>query len=171
MPEPNEDTSNNPTQDGGTPTFEAWIEKQADDVKALYTAHIEGLRNTVKATRDERDAMRAQLKDLQAKAEKGSELEQTLAKMTAQLEASDKRANFVEEAVKPEIGCRNPKAAYALALADNLFDRQGRPDWTAIKAAAPELFGTQRAPGQAGNGTGGDPPPVDMNAWIRSARR
>jgi hypothetical protein len=166
-------TNNQTTQTGASETpasFEAWLDAQPDEVKTLYQAHTTGLHNTVKATREERDALSRQIKDLLPKAEKGSELEKSLSEISTRLEQAERRAAFAEEAVKPEIGCRNPKAAFLLAQADNLFDRKGNPDWAAIKAAAPELFGQPTANGNAGAGTqNGAQTRPDMNSFIRSA--
>ncbi len=171
---PNEATNTNTSTDTNTTAandlpanFDEWIGKQPDNVKALYTQHVTGLQNTVKATREERDTLRTQLKDLLPKAEKGSELEKSLTESLSKLELAERRAAFVEDAVKPEIGCRNPKAAFLLAQADNLFDRRGSPDWAAIKAAAPELFGAPRVDANAGDGTDNQPPKADMNNYIR----
>jgi len=156
------------TQEGATPeSWDAWLQAQPDTVKSLYQTHTAGLQNTVKATRQERDDLARQIKDLLPKAEKGSELEKSLTEFSQKLDAAEKRAQFVEEAVKPEIGCRNPKAAYVLAAAENLFTRSGAPDWNAIKAAAPELFGTPSTPGNAGNGTDKPAPKAGMNEYIR----
>jgi len=172
MPNDTQNTTNSTDTTQGaandTPAnFEEYIGKQSDDVKALYTQHVTGLQNTVKATRDERDTLRTQLKDLLPKAEKGSELEKSLTESLGKLELAERRAAFVEDAIKPEIGCRNPKAAFLLAQADNLFDRRGSPDWAAIKAAAPELFGAPKVNANAGDGTDNQPPKADMNNYIR----
>ena len=148
-------------------SWDAWIETQDENVKGLYESHITGLRSTVKATRDERDTLKSQVKELSQKAEKGSEFEKSLAEFTSKLEQAERRATFIEESIKPEIGCRNPKAAYALAMADNLFDRKGNADWSAIKAAAPEIFGKPSVAGNAGSGTSNPPVKADMNAYIR----
>ena len=172
MPEPtNQNADPNTTQPAsGTPaSFEVWIGEQPDEIKALYTAHTTGLQNTVKATRQERDDLAKQIRDLLPKAEKGSELERNLTELGSKLEQAERRAAFVEDAIKPEIGCRNPKAAYALALADNLFDRKGMPDWNAIKAAAPELFGAPTVNANAGTGTQNQPTKTGMNEFIRRA--
>jgi hypothetical protein len=161
-------TDQNPTPASATPeSWDAWLQAQPDNVKSLYQTHTAGLQNTVKATRQERDDLARQIKDLLPKAEKGSELEKSLTEFSQKLDAAEKRAQFVEEAVKPEIGCRNPKAAYVLAAAENLFTRSGAPDWNAIKAAAPELFGTPSTPGNAGNGTDKPAPKAGMNEYIR----
>lgn len=181
MPEPTSTTTiadptaiKQPTQPtepaaGATPeTWEAWLDSQPDNVKALYRSHSEGLLNTVKATRDERDTVKKQLKDLAKKAEEGSDLKKQLDGMTAQLEKTEKRAAFLEEAIKPEIQCRNPRAAWIVAEAAELFNKNGSPDWAAIKAEAPELFGAPTANANAGAGTQSPPPKQnDMNAFIR----
>ena len=152
--------------------FAEWLASQDEAVKTAYEEHITGLKATVKATRDERDGLAKQIKDLLPKAEKGSELEKSLTEFGAKLEAAEQRASFFEDAVRPGIDCRNPRVAYALAVADNLFDRKGAPDWTTLKAAAPELFGKITPPGNAGNGAGGAPPKnSDMNAAILRAAR
>lgn len=179
MPEPttqpNSTTADPTTQPnaepttGATPaTFEAWLEGQDETVKTLYQSHNEKLLNTVKSTRDERDAFKKQIKELSSKATEGSELKQQLDAMTAQLDKAEKRAAFLEEAVKPEIQCQNPRAAWLLAEASELFDKKGLPDWAAIKGMAPELFGRPTANANAGAGTGNPPPkPNNMNSWIR----
>jgi len=173
MPTDNGNTSQQPEKPGEqqTPTtWETWLEAAPAEVKTLYEEHTAGLLSTVRATRAEREALKDQVKELLPKAEKGSEMESRLNETLSKLEATERRAIFVEEAVKPSIGCRNPKAAYALAVADNLFTRSGSPDWDAIKEAAPELFGVVAPPAKPGAGTGQPSPEADdMNARIRKA--
>lgn len=173
MPDQNQDPNqdqNNQNNQQTNETFAAWLEKQDETVKRLYTEHTTGLQNAVRATRQERDDLAKQIKDLSSKAEKGSEMERSLSDLNTKLEQAERRAIFAEEAVMPEIGCSNPKAAYALALTDNLFKRDGSPDWAAIKSAAPELFGRNRTKSNAGNGTDTEPPAAkDMNKFIRRA--
>ena len=167
-------------QVGATPSaFEDWLNGQDAGVKSLVTQRFADLESTVKATReerdgyrvarDERDALASQVKDLLKKAERGSELEKSLQEFQGKLEASERRAAFLESATQPGIDCKNPKAALAIANAGNLFNRQGLPDWTAIKAEAPELFGRVIPQGNAGAGTGIQPQVPDMNALIRGA--
>lgn len=156
------------TQTSETPiVFDEWLKAQPEQVKAAYTAHVTGLQNTVKATREERDGLARQIKELSGKVEKGSETEKALSEISTKLEAAERKASFVEEAVKPEIGCSNPKAAFVIAEAQNLFTRAGAPDWAAIKAAAPELFQKSTARGNAGSGTQEPPAKVSMNDFIR----
>lgn len=151
-------------------TFETFLEAQPEEVKALYQKHSESLLHSVKATRDERDAFKKQVKELMSKAEKGSEFEKSLIDMTAKLETAERRNNFLEDAIRPELQCRNARACWVLAEAEGLFDKKGNPDWTAIKTAAPELFGTPTANANAGNATQQKPNPHrDMNTYIRKA--
>lgn len=162
-------TQTPPPADATPATWDAFLEKQPAEVKALYTSHSEGLLNTVKAVRDERDTFKKQLKDLAKNAEAGSEAQKQLEAMTAQLEITERRASFLEDAVKPEIECRNPGAAWVIAKAQDLFTKNGQPDWKQIKSAAPELFGKVIANANAGNGTQQPPAPKqDMNSFIRS---
>jgi ElaB/YqjD/DUF883 family membrane-anchored ribosome-binding protein len=138
-------------------------EDQQEVVSKLYSAKNQALLNAVKATREERDALATQLREAAKKAEKGSEAEKLYTEQADQLEKANKRANFYEDA--PNNGCRNAKAAFKIALADNLFKENGSPDWEAIRAEAPELFGslmsTSKKPvGKAGAGEGTDKKPV-----------
>jgi hypothetical protein len=151
-------------------TWEQYLEGQPEEIKKLYGEHTTSLSNAVKATRDERDDLSRQIKDLLPKAEKGSELEASLNEALKKLEISDKRANFAEQAIKPEIGCRNVKAAFALAQASDLFKKNGDPDWDAIKKEAPELFGSLIPDGDGGSGTQDEGKgAVSMNDRIRKA--
>ena len=158
-------------QQGETPAnFEVWLEGQDAKVKELYTAHSESLLNTVRATRKERDDFAKQIKELAKGQAEGSETRQQLDEMSVRLETSERRAAFLEEAMKPELQCRNAPAAWKLAQADNLFSRNGSPDWAAIKAEAPELFGIVTAQANAGTGTATPPPASkNMNDFIRTA--
>jgi hypothetical protein len=150
--------------------FDEWMATQPAEVKSGYDAHTTGLRNAVQATRQERDALGDQVKDLLKTAAKGSEMEKSLQEFQGKLAAAERRAAFLESATQPGIDCKNPKAALAIAMAGDHFNRQGVPDWSAIKAECPELFGRTIAPGNAGSGTGAPPPAQGgMNAFIRKA--
>lgn len=160
-----------PVEPSGTPaTWEEALAALPESVRALYESHTGGLRNTVQATRQERDALAERLTEL-TKAlgkETPEEAKRLLAEMASGLETSNKRAAFAEEAIKPEIGCINPKVAFQVALAEGLFDRRGNPDWVAIKAAAPELFRKSGA-GSVDGGAGARKAAagVSMNEYIR----
>ena len=151
-------------------SFEEFLEAQPEPVKALYNSHSEALMNTVRATREERDNFAKQIKQLTKGMAEGSEAKTQLEQMGAQLERTERRATFLEDAMRPEIQCRNAKAAWLLAEAGSLFDKKGNPDWAAIKADAPELFGVLAANANAGQGTQTPPAPQkNMNDFIRKA--
>lgn len=173
MPTANETAPRGETPEGQTEaplTWEAWVEAQDDSVKGLIDGHVKGLKSALDNERTQRGDLAKQLRDVTAKAEKGSELESALTEVSAQLEAAERRAAFYEDAGRPEIGCSNPKAAFALAQAEDLFDRRGQVDWDALKTAAPELFRTHVPQGNAGAGTGSPPPAASsMNDFIRRA--
>lgn len=157
--------------EGETPeSWDAYLEKQPETVKALYKQHSEGLLNTVKATRTERDDLAKQIRDLSKSQKEGSEAKAQLDKISAQLEVTERRAAFLEEALNPALQVRNPRAAWLLAEAGNHFKKNGAPDWDAIKNEAPELFGLPTARANAGNGTQQPPnPSQSMNAFIRKS--
>jgi hypothetical protein len=113
--------------------------------------------------------LKNQVKELLAKSEKGSENEKALTETLLKLEATERRATFVEEAVKPGIDCRNPKAAYAYAVTVDAFDRKGNPDWALLKREIPELFGKSSPPAHGGSGTEIPPQANDINSMIRRA--
>lgn len=180
------------TQDGGTPTanvtapqggtpegqqvasepltWDTWVAAQDEVVKGLIDGHVKGLKSALDNERSQRSDLAKQLRDVTAKAEKGSELATALTQVSAQLEEAERRATFYADAGKPEIGCSNPRAAFVVAQADNLFDKRGNVDWAALKAVAPELFRPRVPQGNAGAGTGAPPPATqDMNQYIRRA--
>lgn len=159
------------TPDGANnaPTYESWYAGLDAPTKALVDNGTAGLKSALQSERTERANLARQIADLQKGATKGSDLEKQLTDLQNTLTATERRANFVEDAIRPEVGCVNVKAAFALATAEDLFDRQGRPDWNALKSAAPELFrraGAGSADGGAGNR---QMPAVGMNEMIRRA--
>jgi len=163
-------TEQAPTTGEAPATFEAWFESVPDPIKGLVTSHIEGLRNTVQATRQERDDMAKQLKAAAKGAEEGSALRQQLEQMVAQAEAAEARASFFEDAARPEIGCTNARLAYLAAETDGLIDSRGRVNWEQMKTKYAELFRQPIPRGNAGEGAGTAPPQAGgMNAYIRRA--
>ena len=151
-------------------TFEEFLEAQPEQVKALYTSHSEALMNTVRATRTERDDFAKQIKSLSKGMAEGTEAKKQLDQLSSQLEKTERRAAFLEQAMQPEVQCRNARAAFLLAEAESLFDKKGNPDWAAIRREAPELFGLPTANANAGTGTGSPPAPQkNMNDYIRRA--
>jgi len=89
----------------------------------------------------------------------------------------EQRAQFYEDAGRPETGCPSPRLAYLAAREGDYFDRRGNVTWNKLKEDYPELFvkpklapasagaGVGQAAGSvaAGTGTGG------MNDFIRAA--
>ena len=159
-----------PTEAQPTFEFDAWFGKLPPHEQEGLDNHTAALRNALESERSQRKEFSKQLRDLTAKAEKGSEAEKTLGEMSSRLEQAEQRAAFYEEAGKPENGCSNPRAAFLVASAEGLFTKRGDPDWPAIKSAAPELFGRKTIPnGNAGVGNGSPPAQASMNDFIRAA--
>jgi hypothetical protein len=169
--DPNQVTPPPEPEQGATPeSFEAWLDTQDEPIKALVSKRFETLEHTVRATREERDGFSKQIKALAKGQAEGSDAKKQLEEMGAQLEKTEKRAAFLEDAMKPEIQCRNARAAWLIAEASDLFDKKGLPDWAAIKREAPELFGQTVAHANAGQGTQQPPSPhQNMNSFIRKA--
>ncbi len=155
--------------------FETWLKEQPEEIRKLYDSHTAGLRSALQSERSQRNDLARQLREAASKAEQGSEAQKNLAETAAKLEEAESRASFFEEATKPEIGCTNPRLAYLAARESQAVDGKGRINWEALKNAYPELFkpkgaSTTAPAGNAGAGTGTQPPPkFDMNASIRKA--
>jgi hypothetical protein len=131
------------TPPAATPDPANWDEflaAQPEPVKKLYTDHHTKLLNAVKATRGDSKALEDRINELLPKAEKGSELEKSLQELTEKLKQETRRSSFLESAIKPEIGCRNPENALIIASKKDLFKKDGTPDWEEIKKAYPEGF-------------------------------
>ena len=138
----------------------------------LFASHVEGLKNSLVQSRQERDAQAERVR-VMIKALDGKEPESVrkeLEQMQAELAATATKAAFYEEAGKPGVGCEDPRLAYLVAMDGQLFTRTGSPDWEKIKAAAPLLF--RKAPVQSANAGAGSnsqaPGKATMNDWIRS---
>jgi len=171
----NGDNNSNDNQNNNAETFESWLDKQSDEIKTkakpLFTAHIEKLQNTVKATREERDDFSKQLRDATNKLAKDSEERKRLEDIANQYDEQTRRADFYEDSFSQN--CHNPKAAYAIAKSENLFTKSGAPDWKKIQEVVPEFFGDKKRElprkKTSGSGTGEEPPSSQtMNDWIRS---
>lgn len=165
------------TDQGGTPeTWQAWLEAQPEEqrtrITTLYSAHEQGLRSALDSERNQRKAFERDLNALKDKAEKGSALEQQLNGITAQLESANRRADFVEAAVKPEVGIADVAAAWIIANAtpDTYFNKRGQVDFALLKQNHPALFKSAAPPrANAGNGSGQDGGATSINDFIRRA--
>lgn len=150
-------------------TFDEWLAGQDEHSKGLVTARLQSVEGALRAQRGERDNLAKQIKELSAKAEKGSETERQLQAISAQLEDANQRADFYKDATKPEIGCSNAELAYIAAKAAGAIDQKGRVNWDALKTAYPELFQKKIPAAGAGAGTQNPPQATTMNDFIRQA--
>jgi uncharacterized coiled-coil DUF342 family protein len=149
--------------------FETWLESQSDEVKTLIQERFESLENTVHATREERDNLNKELKDLSKSIDENSEAGKQLTEAISRADAAEKKSNFIVEAVKQ--GAKRPTAAYAIAETEKLFDDKGNPDWNKIKESVPELFTVANTSNNAGSGTNQSslPNKNDFNSRVRQA--
>lgn len=152
-------------QGEGELTFEKFVESLDDVKKGLLDSHTKGLKTALESERESRKGFEKQVKDLAAKAEKGSELEKQLSELSAKVEGENKRAAFYEDA--HTAGITNLKLAYLVATTEELFDKKGSVDFAALKTRFPELFSKPIPNGNAGEGAGGPTSIQDMNAAIR----
>lgn len=148
-------------------TFDSWFESQPEEIKGLIDTNVLGLKSALDSERNERKALTKQLSELKGKAEKGSELEQQLNSLSAQLESQAAKATFYESA---PADVANMKLAW-MAAQDGYIGKGGAVDWNGLKNTYPELFRKQAAPpANAGNGRnqeGGNQ--QSMNNFIRKA--
>jgi hypothetical protein len=173
-PVPGKDAPANDKPAGETPpTFESWLEAQPADVKTLYESHTQGLRNTVQATRDERDQLKKQLKDLGKTLEEGSAAKKTVDEMSTKLEDATRKAEFFEAAARPGIELLDAAVAWLVVQTDSKYmDSRGNVKFDLLKQEHPALFGKPVVPtAHAGAGRDGDQSlsGKDMNNFIRTA--
>jgi hypothetical protein len=138
--------------------YEKWIGEQSEEIKTGIEEHYNGLLNTVKATRQERDELSAQLK----KSKSMDEVKEIL----VQLDGANKKASFMEQAITK--GVKRPGALFSIANAENLYNDKGEPDWEKLHESVPELFGASVSSNDAGSGTNLKPQ-GDTNKTIRES--
>ena len=162
--QPNDASTTTPAQ-GEMPkplTWDEWHGQLSEDQRKLieskFDTDAKALKGALEKERDEAKTLAKQLKDLQGKSEKGSELEKALTDLQAQLAAATQEKQFILDA--PAKGVSNIKAAYKLAVADGLIGTKGEIDWDGLKGAYPELF-VQQKPAA--------PPAPNTNATAKSA--
>lgn len=175
-----------PEQPPQPATFEEWIKDQPDDVKDLIDNRLTNLQSALSSERTERKKLADQLKQISGQLEQGSEAQKALGEISGQLEVSNRRADFYEQASIAGIFGSSIKLAWAAVGADNLFEeylnhRTNKVDWNGLfermKTDYPNLFTAPVQPrvpnGNAGTGTTATPTaPMDMNRLIlRAARR
>jgi hypothetical protein len=153
-------------------SWDDFLKAQPEDVRKLYDTHTSGLRSALQSEREARKQETAQLaKELREAATRvQGEHQKQLQETAARLEITERRAEFYEESVRPEIGCGNPKLAWLAAQEIGAVDQKGRTNWEALKSSFPELFKVRVSPGNAGAGTGTALPQQNtMNDLIRRA--
>lgn len=164
-----------PTQGtgGGKPeSFQEFLKAQSGEVQTLYAADVKGLKNSLKAAREERDALQERIEAITKTLPDTEKAKKEFERLSEDFKAAQQRIEFLESAVDPQVECLNPAAAWIIANTNKLFRSTGQPDWGEIRKAAPQLFGKPAEDIDAGSGTNGGGPPKtksDMNAWIRNA--
>lgn len=173
----NNSQQENPQQgDGATPvTYETWYSTQADDVKALVDGRLQSLHSALQSERSSRADLEKKLRDAAKGQKEGSAEAQNLTTMADELAVANRRADFYEAAVKPEVNAQDLEALWVLAnaKADEYFDRRGNVNFALLKERHPGLFrqAPRTPPANAGNGAGGQAATngANMNSIIRRA--
>jgi len=162
-----------PEGDGGKPeplTFDAWLDQQGDDVKALLDGHTKGLKSALQEERAQRSKFEKELREAAKQLEKGSEARKSLEEQADRLQVLERQAGFYDAA--HAAGVTNLRLAYLAAQDADLVSERGTCDFARLKADFPQLFGAEPGKGAAGNagaGTQNPPKRADMNEWIRTA--
>lgn len=168
---------NDAGQDNGAmpETFDAWLATQPDNVKTMYAAHTQKLQSALQSERSTRSDLEKQLREAAKKQKDGSDEQANLTKMADELGVANRRADFYEAAVKPEVNAQDLEALWVLANAkpDDYFDKRGNVNFVLLKERHPGLFkqAASAARGNAGNGTGGQgaATKTNMNSILRRA--
>lgn len=181
-------------QDGGQqqqqqpPTPEQWYSTLSADQKAQVDAwhndQSSGLKSALQTERERNRTARQQIEtEIRASAKsaaesKNVELEKRLTEQADALVTAQKEANFYEGAFASGVRRNMLRPAWQMVQADDLWKKNGEPDWDELKSKYPEFFDApgeqqqQRVPGNAGNGAGARPSgPTSMNDLIRAAAR
>jgi len=168
-----EETKDQSEQKQTFESFDQYVSTLDEPLQQLYTSNIAGLKNALESEKENRRKLSEQVKALSPAVEKGSELEKKLAETAKLLEEAERRSNeynrratFAEQAIRPGVNCANVKAAYALAVSENLFNEDGSPKWKELQKLAPELF---RITKQTNAGNLNEAVSSDINAAIRRA--
>jgi hypothetical protein len=155
------------TNGNSGPDYETWFNQQPDDVKGLIEGHTTGLKSALDKERSERKEFEKQLRIAASEQEKGSEARKLLEGQADRMALLERQAAFFDAA--HTAGATNLKLAWLAAVDAGLVDDKGQVDMDKVKAAFPQLFGAKTVAGNAGAGTGDDPPKGGMNAYIRKS--
>jgi hypothetical protein len=124
----------------------------------LYEKHVTGLKNTVKALRDEKGTLSDQLRDAAKTADEKTAA--ALNDLAVKQETAERRASFYEDGATNGVDPGNLRLAWIAARDADLFDRRGNPDWNALKEKFPALFKTTTASPATHAGAGTQTPPA-----------
>lgn len=150
-------------------TWDTVLGGLSDEHKGLFETHVGGLKNSLQAARNERDSFAKQLKGLEKAAEGNEGLQKTIRDLQAQVESATKKTNFLTDTGGM---VQDPELAFLAAEKMDAFDRQGRVNIEALKAAHPTLFiSKQTPPGNIGSGHAPGGKGQDANALIRAIVR
>ncbi len=161
--------ANPPANTSAAPTtFEAVMESWTPEVKALYETHTKGLKSALEAERAQNRELAKQAREAAGKAEAGSEAQKAFQALQAKYEALDRKSTFLEESIKPEIGCADSQLAYLAAIEIGAISEKGKVDWATLKERFPLLFRPKTGSASAGAGTGSQPAgKMTMDQYIR----
>jgi len=169
----NNSDQNDQDQKSEYDNFDAYLATLEKPIVELYETSVSGLKKALSSERDNRRKLSEQVKKLSPLADKGSEIETKLTETVKLLEEAEqrsveaqRRANFAEQAIRPEVSCTNVRAAHALAVSEGAFNEDGTPQWDRLRELAPELFNTSI---QTDAGRRTKTTPSDINSAIRRA--
>ncbi len=150
--------------------FDTWFDEQEDDIKAMVSGHVDGLKTALDSERDARKKLATDLKTAVSSSADDGEMRSKLEKMTADLGMATGRADFFAAGHKE--GVTNLSLAYLAAQEGDLIGDKGT-DFKELKTQYPDLFSEQkRAAGNAGNGMAGGGAPdgkETMDSLIRQS--
>lgn len=176
----NEQQQEDPNSNGETPelTWDTWLAQQPEEqrkvVEGLYGKQTAGLQSALRSERETRKSQEAQIRDLAGKAGKDTELQQQLTQQADALAATNRRADFYEQAVKPEHGVADLALAWLVIEkhTDDFVDKRGSVDFKLLRERHPSLFAQPKPAPKVNAGTGTQKDNTgngNMNDFIRSA--
>ncbi len=148
----NQDDSGQTQQQQIVP-WEDFVKTLPQEHQTSYANHIQNLRSALQSERTTREDLSKQLKDAMSKVQAGSDLSKQLEEIQSQLELTQRRANFLQEAMTQNV--INPNLAWLAAQDTEAFDKRGNPNWDVLRTKYPELFrqGGSQTRANAGSGT------------------
>lgn len=162
--------------------FDAWLEKQADDIKKTVTDFVQGLRNAYDRTKDElkqsketNDTLRTELTGIVK--QKDSDATAQVEQFKSKLDEAERRSLFYEAIAGK--GVKNAKLAYVAAREGGFLENMATFSVDKFKEGFGELFAepaaateqnTNTANTATGGGTGGAGGDVNSMTWNDALR-